>query len=173
MRSLLNTTLLGLFAFVLAMAGAIDIRSEVVHGMQYCGNFANADGSMSTQLVDKLGEGDLKDRQYTVAAHGCNRVQCWDTSGVYVCNDNDSELTVSGEQVSDVGELILSGCCMFSASGKDIGQEIMSGQQFTQWGWNVIVAYADCNVPITEKPSNLGGYGVNGGTCWEYSSMAG
>lgn len=45
----------------------------------------------------------------------------------------------------------------------------MAGQQFTQWGWNIVVGYADCNVDITVKPSVIGGYGVNAGACMEFS----
>lgn len=74
-----------------ATSVTIDTRSTIAfQGMQYCGNFANADGSMAISLVDALGAGDLETREYTIAAHGCNRVQCWDTSGVYVCNVSSS-----------------------------------------------------------------------------------
>lgn len=72
-----------------AASVAIHTRSTVAfQGMRHCGHFANADGSMVISLVDALGAGDLGTRGYTVAAHGCNRVQCWDTSGVYLCNVN-------------------------------------------------------------------------------------
>lgn len=57
-----------------------------VTGKLHCGNFANANGQMAGNLVSALNAGSLKTHEYSVAAHGCNRVNCWDTSGVYVCN---------------------------------------------------------------------------------------
>lgn len=62
------------------------LTSRGITGRLNCGNFPNADGSMAKSLVAALGEGGLATRSYEVASHGCNRVNCWDTSGVYVCN---------------------------------------------------------------------------------------
>lgn len=76
----------GLLNLTQSSEPSVDARSSGIRGMQYCGVFANADGGMASQLVNKLGQGSLKSRGYSVAAHGCNRVQCWDTSAVYVCN---------------------------------------------------------------------------------------
>lgn len=46
----------------------------------------------------------------------------------------------------------------------------MAGQQFTQDGWNVIIGYANCNHPVTQKPSDTGGWGVNGGSCMAWKT---
>lgn len=46
----------------------------------------------------------------------------------------------------------------------------MAGQQFTQNNWNVVIGYADCNQAITQEPSDVGGYGVNGGTCMPWGT---
>lgn len=64
----------------------LESRSASFTGMQYCGNFANGNAGMVESLADKLNQGDLKTRVYNIGAGGCNRVQCWDTSGIYVCN---------------------------------------------------------------------------------------
>lgn len=93
MKSLFTTIALTV-ASILAVAGtpignsptALITSRDAVSGMQFCGIFAPAHGPMAGDLIAKLGQGDLKDRVYTTAAGGCNRVQCWDTSGVYVCN---------------------------------------------------------------------------------------
>lgn len=44
---------------------------------------------------------------------------------------------------------------------------VLSGQQFTQYGWNVIVGYANCHLPVTQKPDTLGpaSWGANPGSC--------
>lgn len=62
-----------------------ELGARGITGKLYCGNFANANGHMAVSLVSALGN-SLKGHSYPVAAHGCNRVNCWDTSGVYVCN---------------------------------------------------------------------------------------
>lgn len=60
-------------------------RSNDFVGEHYCGLFANADSSNANALIKSLG-GDKKNNKYSIGAHGCYRVACQNTSGVYVCN---------------------------------------------------------------------------------------
>lgn len=62
-----------------------DVRSNNFVGEHYCGLFANADSNDADSLIQSLG-GDNKGKQYSIGAHGCYRVACHNTSGVYVCN---------------------------------------------------------------------------------------
>lgn len=59
---------------------------------------------------------------------------------------------------------------MFDDKLQQINRQQMAGQQFTQWGWNVVIGYANCNHDGTQKPSTIGGYGVNGETCFPDSN---
>lgn len=63
----------------------LEARGDTINGMHYCGIFANADSNDAADLVSSLG-GDKKNDQYPISAHGCKRVACHNTSGVYVCN---------------------------------------------------------------------------------------
>lgn len=70
----------------LEVRGDLDAVDIMFTGMQYCGIYANAEGDRITLLSTALGKGDLKNNAYNIPAGGCNRVQCYDTSGIYVCN---------------------------------------------------------------------------------------
>ncbi|ROV96930.1 hypothetical protein VSDG_04072 [Cytospora chrysosperma] len=150
-----------------------DVRSNNFVGEHYCGLFANADSNDADSLIQSLG-GDNKGKQYSIGAHGCYRVACHNTSGVYVCNDNGFELTVNGGDVADAASYIHAHCC-YSADVAGVGggsiRSIRSGQQFTQWGWNVAVGYADCKAGATQRPSDAGGWGINPGTCLVQQGM--
>lgn len=44
----------------------------------------------------------------------------------------------------------------------------MAGQQFTDavgGNWNVVIGYGNCKHSSTQKPSDIGGWGVNGIGC--------
>lgn len=57
-----------------------------------CGLWATADNVDTAQNSANLNQkGGLA---VPVAANGCNRVACYDTSGMYVCNDQDADITV-------------------------------------------------------------------------------
>ncbi|KAK7731817.1 hypothetical protein SLS53_008638 [Cytospora paraplurivora] len=142
----------------------LEARGDTINGMHYCGIFANADSSDAAALVSSLG-GDKKKDEYSIASHGCKRVACHNTSGVYVCNDNNHKITVSGASVANAAAYINKHCCYApSASGRG-GYPIRSGQQFTQWGWNVAVGYANCNDDVRLRPADARGWGVDPGTC--------
>ncbi|KUI60982.1 hypothetical protein VP1G_08174 [Cytospora mali] len=175
MKSFLATAVLLKVAILVAGAPApaaddsadrtdLETRSNSVVGEYYCGVFANADAGNAKDLISQL-SGNMKDDKFAIAAHGCYRVACHNTSGVYVCNDNNSELTVSGSDVANAATYIDKHCCYASEVTSQNRYSIKSGQQFTQWGWNVALGYADCKAGATQRPSDAGGRGVNPGTC--------
>lgn len=61
-------------------------RGEPINGTLICGNFPNGKGLRARALIDALREGDLRDHQYHLDPHGCNRVNCWHKTGIHVCN---------------------------------------------------------------------------------------
>ncbi|ROV97401.1 hypothetical protein VMCG_06924 [Cytospora schulzeri] len=142
----------------------LEARSNEIVGEHYCGVFANADSNNAKSLVQSLGS-DKTNNKYSIGAHGCYRVACHNTSGVYVCNDNDFELIVNGKDVANAADYITRHCCYAADVAGRGSYSIRSGQQFTQWGWNVAVGYADCKAGATQRPSDAGGWGVNPGTC--------
>lgn len=51
----------------------------------------------------------------------------------------------------------------------------MAGQQFTDalgGDWNVVIGYADCDQDVSQKPSDVGGWGVNE-SCKQFSTYIG
>lgn len=62
-------------------------RREEGHGRgrAVCGIYANADFDKFVELVYDF-DNDLRDKDYTVAAGECNRVSCYDTTAIWVCN---------------------------------------------------------------------------------------
>lgn len=73
-----------------------------------------------------------------------------------------------GNEITKHADNILNGCCMYSADKRQIYGDQMAGQQFTDavgGNWNVVIGYGNCNHPSTEKPSAVGGWGVNGPGC--------
>ncbi|KAK0726904.1 hypothetical protein B0T26DRAFT_747297 [Lasiosphaeria miniovina] len=73
-------------------------------------------------------------------AQTCRRHSCINTSGVYVCNDNNHDITLScaNDVVPRLDDVIVH-CCNGAKSG-------ISGQKFSDDGtWNAIIAYGNCN----------------------------
>ncbi|KAL1883344.1 hypothetical protein Daus18300_000402 [Diaporthe australafricana] len=128
-------------------------------GRVICGRFANADGPMAKDLIRSLENKD-KDKTWDVGPGACNRVTCWDTSAIYVCNDNKFKITVRGEEVAQSLGYIRKNCCNKN------DKSFLAGQQFTPWGWNSAVAYGNCRDPPQIRPHNAGGFGVNAGNCF-------
>lgn len=61
---------------------------------------------------------------------------------------------------------------MFGADSKQMWSSAIGGQQFTDalgGNWNVVLGYADCNHPASQKPSTIGGWGINK-SCWRYDA---
>lgn len=151
---------------------SITTRGESITGMRYCGVFAAASRYDEIDLIDPLGQtawsstGYQGNQEWTIPASACYRVQCMNTSAVYVCNDNTSELVLKGKQIYPVAKMVTNNCC--SAGSKQV-----AGQQFTQWGWNVVIGYGNCKHDVYQKPSTMNGFGINGDTCKPNDGMVG
>ncbi|KAK3377625.1 hypothetical protein B0H63DRAFT_221341 [Podospora didyma] len=113
----------------------------------FCGNFNTG----SKRDVEKClkGMSDVPNWQCVTPAKTCRRHMCVNTTGITVCNDNDHDITLRCDTI--VREMALNPailCCTYGQGWKGI-----SGQQFTNEGWNVIISYANCNHPTDERPS--------------------
>ncbi|KAJ4387851.1 hypothetical protein N0V93_008454 [Gnomoniopsis smithogilvyi] len=153
-------------------ASGLHERSQLSkrNGWLYCGMMANGSGNNLRSLYDDFGG-----ETYTAPAHGCIRAKCWNTSGVYVCNDKATALTVSGTEIKKHLINILEKCCMWNTDGTQNYGYYTNGQQFTDalGGFNVVAGYADCKEDKYVKPTNEGGAGVNGKTCLKYQQYIG
>lgn len=128
------------------------------NGWLHCGNLPDGDRPNSLRLLNELkGSGT----QYTINGGTCLRVKCWNTTGIYVCNDQRNGVTVSGQAIWERGWIIANRCCLGGIAGTWNPQ--INGQQFTdaQGGYNVLIGYANCNHWAGRKPSTYG----NGGKC--------
>ncbi|KAJ4408039.1 hypothetical protein N0V82_009778 [Gnomoniopsis sp. IMI 355080] len=149
-----------------SITDAGDPRLQKRNGELYCGTFASADFYNGHELVRNMINSPTD--QHTIAANGCLRTSCMNTSGVYVCNDRSGALTVTNAQIDEHVKNILGRCCMHNKNGQADEQKQSGGQQFTDalgGGWNVILAYANCNHDATQKPSTYNGGTVNGIGC--------
>ena len=54
-------------------------------GRVICGKYANANYDMFGDLVYKLDNGN-RNKEFTIAGGQCDRVSCYDTTALYVCN---------------------------------------------------------------------------------------
>lgn len=66
-----------------------DRRSQAVStdGTLHCGIFGTGDKSTIENLnYDLRPGGKLTDKTFTIGPGQCNRVHCYDTSAIYVCN---------------------------------------------------------------------------------------
>ncbi|OIW34623.1 hypothetical protein CONLIGDRAFT_709932 [Coniochaeta ligniaria NRRL 30616] len=122
----------------------------------FCGVFATADkrNLMEIQYDLRMAGGDC-----TIPARTCLRLSCWNTSGIYFCNDNDYQVTIQCAYVADFASYIGTQCCK-SDFTKSKG---ISGQAFSALGWNVCVGYANCNHPADrDAPGIFIPPGLNG-----------
>ncbi|KAK3710743.1 hypothetical protein LTR37_010162 [Vermiconidia calcicola] len=111
-----------------------------------CGLYSSADTVDTSHNIDNLNNGNEK----PIAAGTCNRIGCFNTSGVYVCNDNAEDITVTNADGSAFAGLI-AGVCYNGGEG----HHPLSGQAFTsdQGGYNVVVAFCDSHDPVDTPPS--------------------
>jgi len=127
------------------------------NGWLHCGTFPDADRGNANDQINQLGTGD-----YIVPARRCLRVKCWNTTGTYVCNDQRVDLHVSGTAIKQRAQIIMSKCCDNRSAGGGEKLWQISGQQFTdaQGGYNVILAYSNCNHDKFQAPDTyIGGVG--------------
>lgn len=122
---------------VRSITDASDPRLQRRNGQLWCGMFASADFGNAHQLVGNLRTNP--NRVNSIAAHGCKRVQCMNTSGIYVCNDRNSAMTLTNGDVYAHTYTILNQCCIHNIFGTYDNQRQAGGQQFTDalgGGWN-------------------------------------
>lgn len=149
---------------------SIATRGDSVTGMRFCGVFAAANRYDEVDLIDPLGRttwsstGYQGNQKWTIPARGCNRVRCYNTSAVYVCSDSTMDLVLHGKDIFPVAKMVTDNCC-------PSGSKQVAGQQFTQWGWNVVIGYGNCNHDVYQKPSTMNGWGINGDTCEANDAM--
>ncbi|KAK0629526.1 hypothetical protein B0T17DRAFT_615290 [Bombardia bombarda] len=136
---------------------ARDALANPPKGALNCGIFSTASKRDVMDITFQLRES--KDKCVT-PANKCFRHKCKNTSGIYVCNDNDHDVTLDcslvGAWSGDAG-----GCCPKDWT-KSKG---VSGQLLSTDGWNVIVAYANCNHPADQDRPAMGpdnSWGPNG-----------
>ena len=134
----------------------------------------------SADLVDtsSLGEGLLDDSTCCVPARKCSRVACVNTCGVFICNDvscpaglvlpyhtsdvqsaTDSSILLQNDDDIDV-DCAIAGTMSFDvrdSCGQPISLSgLVQGQEFDAQGFNVIVAFATCNLPSSNGPGEHG-----------------
>ncbi|CAK7215994.1 hypothetical protein SBRCBS47491_002680 [Sporothrix bragantina] len=122
----------------------------------YCGIF-------NTGMPATIRQGALSLRvvnfTYTLQAGTCQRVYCYDTSAVYVCNNNVQvpSVTIAGYDIGWMADRLSLLCCD--------PHHASSAQLFHPTaGWNTIVGYGNCRHDPAEPPSayGTGNGGING-----------
>ncbi|KAK7724128.1 hypothetical protein SLS64_000462 [Diaporthe eres] len=145
----------------------LDERSSAqvsTDGTLYCGNFGSADKDTVSGLERDLSTGNLKDKWYHIKAGECNRVHCDDTSGIYVCNDGDLEIPLSGSMIGKGVRCISEKCCRDDVYGLGQQNTGQSGQKFFQGlgvNFNIAIAYGNCGDPVNIRPDRAGGWDGN------------
>lgn len=143
-------------------------------GKLNCGNFASGNKNTAKELVNNLNNYN----KAHIAPRSCHRMQCKDTTAVYVCNDNRHALDMRSKDVYNRAVNILEHCC-----GSDLpywknglAYPAVGGQQWTDalgGNWNVVVGYGNCRHPTSQPPNEVGGWGVNGPGCTRGSLCSG
>ncbi|KAK3709709.1 hypothetical protein LTR37_010736 [Vermiconidia calcicola] len=163
MRSTLNTFAVGAAALA-TLADSKPLAPYRLEGMKLhrravteviCGLYPSADiannGENLRNLEDKGGD-------VTVSANSCNRIGCFNTSGVYVCNDNDEDITIPMSEATEQMLYLMSICI----GGNSIGKDAVSGRVKVDAGWNMNVGYCNGNDSPSIPPSGYGWPGPNG-----------
>ncbi|KAK5170894.1 uncharacterized protein LTR77_004038 [Saxophila tyrrhenica] len=131
--------------------------SEVI-----CGFYPSADG-WETENKNEPNLRGKGDQNVHVAAGSCSRVGCYNTSGVYVCNDQDSDLDVPMNEVVDLLDY-LGQICLHKKTD-DGGQDGNGSGRVTttdRGGYNVNIGYCNGNDSPSIPPSGYGWPGPNG-----------
>lgn len=118
-----------------------------------CGTFANAYSYDVGSMLDYLGGIGGACR---VDANACSRLTCVDTSGIYLCN-GPTAIAPSCLYIYGYANDIWLSCNKGGYDGDGV-----SGQEWDSDGYNVVVAYANCNDPSSVPPSGYAGPGPNG-----------
>lgn len=146
-RQSLAVAAAAILAFVEASPVAIQQRSP---NPQYlakrsftgvaCGLFSTGAGKDIAENL-RIIQGQ-SDGTADVPGHMCSRMACTNTSGAYLCNDNDDDISVP---LSEVAEYLATADTYCRPSSGVPDDDVMSGQVFTDGNYNVEIAYADCN----------------------------
>lgn len=98
---------------------------------------------------------------YSLQSATCQRVFCYDTTAVYVCNNENNLLapnvTMAGYDIGWMADRLSLLCCD--------SHHASSAQLFHPTaGWNTVVGYGNCRHDIWEPPSSygVGNGGING-----------
>ncbi|EFX04104.1 hypothetical protein CMQ_1032 [Grosmannia clavigera kw1407] len=132
-----------------------------------CGNFATASKNDVVFMLREFRRQypDGSDDLCGAPANTCTRQTCRNTSGLY---DNATETNIRCSTMANWLADICDGCCTTSV----MQSKGLSGQQFSTAGWNVVVAFADCNDdPDADRPSDFSVWGPNG-QCLNYGGHA-
>ncbi|KUI53629.1 hypothetical protein VP1G_01047 [Cytospora mali] len=109
----------------------------------YCGNFATGDREDLNTGEEKLMD-DVRYNDCWAPANGCLRLFCYETSAIYLCNDNDHELDISCYNDGYLARRIREACCPSAG---------ISGQMFHPTdNYNVVVGYGNCNHNLLVPP---------------------
>ncbi|KAJ0125051.1 hypothetical protein J7T55_006395 [Diaporthe amygdali] len=134
-------------------------------GTLTCGTFGSASKQTVPNLLnDLLPGGKIADKVWTIGPNSCHRVHCYDTSGIYVCNDNSKEMRVAGHMVAKGVKCITDNCCTVSTVNNNFSKG-QSGQKFYRGAgasFNIVVAYGNCGHDANVRPADELGWGVNG-----------
>ncbi|KAK0615284.1 hypothetical protein B0T17DRAFT_620074 [Bombardia bombarda] len=111
-------------------------RADPVRTSLNCGIFNTGDRNEVNNLLSHI---EALSTPCVVAANDCHRFGCSGTTGIYICNDNDNDISLSCKnEVAYMARYVGNECCTGAPKGQ-------SGQQFTDQNWNAIIAYANCN----------------------------
>ncbi|KAK1834438.1 hypothetical protein QBC39DRAFT_369334 [Podospora conica] len=84
-------------------------------------------------------------------ARTCRKIVCRNTSAVYICNDNDHDVNPTCTDVAAEAMKIVDNCC-----GGGSYKAGLSGQRFTEAGYNVVVAFGNCQHGIDSDNPGMG-----------------
>ncbi|KAK0654825.1 hypothetical protein B0T16DRAFT_383844 [Cercophora newfieldiana] len=118
-------------------------------GPPVCGQFNTGDKKDFEQLQYDM-SGDKSN--VTTPAKKCRRQRCKNTTGVYVCNDNDHDVIIPYLTIREFAAKPGKECC----TKRYTDSKGISGQQFSDQNWNVIIAYANCNHPQDQDRPGFG-----------------
>ncbi|KAG8160526.1 hypothetical protein KVR01_010062 [Diaporthe batatas] len=153
-----------LLACLMGSATAVKQSQHSDSGRLHCGIFGSGAINTAQDMYSKMRYKSLKDKMFTIKPGQCDRVHCYDTTGIYVCNDGPVNVALKGEWIAKGIRCILDNCCKTEMTGFKYHNGI-SGQYFIKGmgqNMNINVGYGNCRDPPSIRPSNAGGWDVNG-----------
>ncbi|KAK3937697.1 hypothetical protein QBC46DRAFT_266941, partial [Diplogelasinospora grovesii] len=125
-------------------------------GPYHCGDdwkIATADYNDELELMNQIW---YIAGYWKVDANACRRLACAATTGLYWCNLNNWGVRTSGRRIYNQAIRPMNLCCQLSS--QDSYHNAISGEAF--WGdddpeaahTKVVIAYANCNLPVDIDP---------------------